>query len=181
MKRILMSLILLAAAPLAGATDFDYSYVNGAYTSVSPDHGGGSLTGPEVDASYAFMPDVHGFAGYQHVSCCSVSQNAFDLGAGWNTRLSDPVDLFIDGEFLSVNSSGNGSDTGWGATGGLRFQVARMFELDGFVTHTDVSGDTQNTLGARGLFSLDEHWRLFASYANNSDADTFMIGARYAF
>ena len=40
LKRILLSTILLAAAPLAAYADnFDYTYVEGAYTSVSPQHG----------------------------------------------------------------------------------------------------------------------------------------------
>ncbi|HEX7964437.1 MAG TPA: hypothetical protein VF651_01860 [Gammaproteobacteria bacterium] len=181
LKRILLSLSLVAAAPFAQAAGFDYNYVEGAYTNFNPDHGGNSLDGPSVDASLALTEDVHAFAGYSHVSCCSVSQNTFDVGAGWNTHLADQVDLFIDGEFLSVNATGNGTDSGWGATGGLRAWLAPMFELDGFVSHTDVSSDTQNTLGVRGLFTLNHDWRLFASVANNSDGNTFMIGARYVF
>lgn len=183
MKRILMTLGLLCLMPLAAQADnFDYSFVEGAYTSVSPQNGNTtSLTGLTVDGSYALNDSWHAIAGYQHVSCCSISDNVLNLGAGWNTHLGEKVDLFIDGEYLSENASGNGTHSGWGATGGVRAALAQQFELDGFVTHTDINSVTENTLGVRGLFSLDRNWRLFASYTNNSDDNTFMVGARYAF
>jgi len=183
MKRFMLPVALWALlAPLAAQADnFEYSYGEGSVVSVSPAHGGSSMTGGEFDASYAFTPDIHGIAGFQHVACCSVSQNILDLGGGWNTKLAEQVDLFVDGEFLSVNDSGNGNHTGWGATGGLRAWLAPKFELDGYVSHTDINSNTENTIGIRALYGIDYHWRVFASYSNNSDADSFMLGARYAF
>ncbi|MFI5270150.1 MAG: hypothetical protein ACHQ7M_22455 [Chloroflexota bacterium] len=182
LRYILAASLLSLALPFAAqADDFDYTYVEGAYTSIQPAHQGSSLTGPTADGSYAVTDSLHAFAGYQHVNCCDLSRNSFDAGAGWNTKLAPNVDLFIDGEFLSVNSSGNGTDSGWGASGGLRAWLAERFELDGFVSHTDISGNTENILGVRALWSFDAHWRVFASVANDSDANTFMLGARYVF
>ena len=183
LKRILLSTILLAAAPFAAYADnFDYTYVEGAYTSVSLQHGNStSLTGATADGSYALTPAWHAFAGFEHVSCCGVSQNDLDAGIGWNTDIADNVGLFIDGEFLSHNHSGNGSNTGWGAVGGLRARLGIPFELDGFVSHTDINSNTENTIGVRGLYSIDKFWRIFASYTNNSNANTFMVGVRYVF
>jgi hypothetical protein len=177
-----MSSLLLAALPFAAqADDFSYNYGEASLVSVSPSHNGSSMTGISTDGSYAFTDQIHGIVGFQHVSCCSVSQNSFDLGGGWNTKLAQQLDLFVDGEFLSVNQSGNGNHTGWGATGGLRAWLAPKFELDGYVNHTDINSDTENTLGVRGFYSIDLHWQVYAGYANNSDADTFMLGARYNF
>ena len=181
MRRILLAGLLLAVAPLACADGFNYTYLEGGYISVSPQHGGSSLSGVSVDGDYAFDPAWHALAGYSHVSCCGVSDNDLFAGVGWNTSLASHVDLFVEGEFLNQNHSGNGSDTGWGATGGLRAQLAERFELDGFVTHTDVNSNTENTVGVRGLFDIDRFWHIYASYANNSDADTFMLGVRYTF
>jgi hypothetical protein len=183
LKRILLSTILLAAAPLAAYADnFDYTYVEGAYTSVSPQHGDTtSLTGATVDGSYALNPSWHAFAGFDHVSCCDASENDLAAGAGWNTDIADNIGLFIDGEFLNQNHSGSGNNTGWGAIGGLRAQLAVPFELDGFVSHTDINSTTENTIGVRALYSIDKFWHIFASYANNSDANTFMVGVRYVF
>ena len=182
LKRFLLPLVMLCAAPLAAqAADFDYSYLEGGYASVNPSGGGSSLTGFEVDGSYQFMPNWHALAGYQHVSCCGVSQNTLDAGAGWNTGLADNVDLYIDGQFLSVDATRAGTHTGWAAEGGIRAALAEKFELDGFVNHSDVNSDTENTLGVRGLFAIDKYWHLFASYSNNSDFDTFLLGVRYNF
>ena len=178
LKRILLSMAISLVLPLAAqAGDFDYSYLEGAYTSVSPSGHSSSLSGVTVDGSFAFDPNWHAIAGVEHVS----GENAFDVGAGWNTALADNVNLFIEGEFLSTDLAANTTNTGWGANTGLRFQLAPMFELDGLVSHTDVNSHTENTLGVRGLFSIDKYWRVFASYANNSDFDTFMIGVRYNF
>ena len=182
LKRSLFLLAILCTAPLAAqAADFDYNYVEGGYASVSPSGSGSSLTGFEADGSYEFMPSWHAIAGYQHVSCCGIKQNTLDVGAGWNNSLADSVDLYIDGQFLSVDSTGPGTHTGWAAEGGLRAMLAEKFELDGFVNHSDVNSNTENTLGVRGLFAIDKYWHLFASYSNNSDYDTFLIGVRYNF
>ena len=181
-KRILVASLLLAAAPLAAqADDFDYTYAEGEVISMNPSHGSGSPSGPGVDGSLAVAPNAHLFAGYSHVSCCSISQNTFDVGAGWNTHLADQLDLFVDGEFLSVNTSGNGTDSGWGATGGVRWWLRDRLEFDGYVSHTDINSNTENTLGARVLWTFDLHWRVFAGAANNSDQNVYMIGARYDF
>jgi hypothetical protein len=181
-RTILAAALLLTALPLAAeADDFDYNYGEASLVSMSPAHNGSSMTGASVDGSYAFTDQIHGIAGFQHVSCCEVSQNSLDLGGGWNTKLDAQVSLFVDGEFLSVNQSGNGNHTGWGATGGLRAMLVPKFELDGYVSHTDINSDTENTIGVRGFYSIDLHWQVYAGYSNDSDADTFMLGARYNF
>ena len=182
LKRILLLAAAALAWPLAAsaadeAPKFVYSYVDGAYTSINPAGNGSSLNGVTVDGSYALDTNWHAFAGATHVS----GENAFDVGAGWNTSLADNVDLFIEGEFLSSDLAANTTKTGWGANAGLRFALAPKFELDGLVSHTDVNSNTENTIGVRGLYSIDKFWQLFASYQNNSDFDTFMIGARYNF
>jgi hypothetical protein len=182
-RRILLSLVMLAAAPLAAQADpFNYTYVEGGYTSVNPQHGGSTLSGLGVDGDYAFDPDWHALAAYSHVSCCGFHEDDLSGGVGWNTRLTPILGLYVEGEILNVSrSGGGGSDTGWQADGGLRAQLADRFELDGFVDHTSVDGNSENTLGVRALFDMDTHWHLFASYANNSDADTIMAGVRYTF
>jgi hypothetical protein len=196
LKRILILVAAAFAWPLAAsaadeAPQFAYTYVEGGYASINPSTsappsvnplgGSSSLTGFEADGSYAFDPNWHGIAGYEHVSCCGVSANVFNAGAGWNTSLAEKLDLYINGEFLSEDISGPGTHTGWAGEGGLRAQLANMFELDGFVNHSDVNSVTENTIGVRGLFAIDKFWHLYAAYSNNSDQDTFLVGVRYNF
>ena len=186
LKRILILAVAVFAWPLAAsaadeAPKFDYSYLEGGYASVNPSGGGSSMTGFQVDGSYALNESWHAIAGYEHVSCCGVSMNVLNAGAGWNDALAEKLDLYINGEFLSQDVTGPGTHTGWAGEGGLRAQLAEMFELDGFVNHSDVNSVTENTIGVRGLFSIDKYWRLYAAYSNNSDFDTFLVGVRYNF
>jgi|GEM_PF-7119214 len=181
LKRALFALLLGVASFAAQADPFKYTYVEGGYTSVNPSGGGSSRTGFDVDGSYALNPDWHALAGYEHVSCCGVSENDFNVGVGWNTSLADNVDLYINGGFLSIDVSGPGTHTGWEVEGGLRAALADHFELDGFANHSDVNSNTVNTLGVRGLYGIDMFWHLFASYSNNSTEDTFLVGVRYVF
>jgi hypothetical protein len=182
LKRILMSLAVLCSMPLAAqAADFKYTYIEGGYASVNPSGSGSSLTGFGVDGSYALNQDWHALAGYMHVSCCGISENDFNVGAGWNDAIADNVNLYINGEFLSQDRTGPGTHSGWAAEAGLRAALADHFELDGFVNHSDVNSVTENTIGVRGLYAIDMFWNLFASYSNNSDEDTFLVGVRYVF
>lgn len=181
LRCILLSLLMLAPLAAHAADPFKYTYVEGGYASINPSGGGSSLTGFAVDGSYALNPDWHGLAGYEHVSCCGVSENVLNVGVGWNTALADKLDLYINGEFLSTDVTGPGTHTGWAGEGGLRAALAERFELDGFANHSDVNSQTENTLGIRALYGIDMYWHLFASYSNNSDVDTFMVGVRYVF
>lgn len=177
-RTLLLSVLLLAVLPLAArAADFDYTYAEGAYTSLSGTGNGSSPSGVTVDSSFGFDPHWHAIAGGQHVS----GANAIFAGAGWNTSVAEQLDVFVEGELLSTDIVLPSTKNGWGAIGGVRFLAAPKFELDGFVSHTSVTDQTENTLGVRGLLSLDRNWWLFASYANNSDYDTFMLGVRYNF
>ena len=178
LKQMFLLMLLIPAFPLTASADgFDYNYLEGAFTSLSASGNGSSPSGVSADGSFAFDPNWHAYAGAEHVS----GSDAIDAGAGWNTDLADKVDLFVEGEFISTDVQMPATDTGWGANAGLRFQAAPKFELDGMVSHTDVDSQTENTLLVRGLVSLDRSWRVFASYANNADYDTFMIGIRYDF
>ena len=176
-------LILCAALPMAAqATDgnFNYNYINGGYVSESPS-GGSSLNGLGVDGSYTFAPNWHAFAGYSHLTCCGISTNNFNVGAGYHMDLTNQLGLFVEGEFLRVNATGN-SNNGWGVDGGVRFAINSQFEVDGVVSHTNVNTNpstTENTIGVRGLFNINQQWSVFASYANNSDFNTFQAGVRF--
>lgn len=176
-------LILCAALPVAAyAADgsFNYNYANGGYVSESPS-GGSSLNGLGVDGSYTFTPNWHVFAGYSHLTCCSISENNFNLGAGYHMDLTNQLGLFVEGEFLRFNATGT-SANGWGVDGGVRFAINSQFEVDGFVSHTDVNtnpSNTENTIGVRGLFNINQQWSVFASYSNNSDFNTFQAGVRF--
>src|SRR5574337_1101315 len=104
-SKFLSLLILCAALPIAAyAADgnFNYNYANGGYVSESPS-GGSSLNGLGVDGSYTFTPNWHAFAGYSHLTCCSISPNNFNVGAGYHMDLTNQLGL--DRKSTRLNSS----------------------------------------------------------------------------
>lgn len=181
--KIPSALILCAALPMAAyAADgsFNYNYANGSYVSGSRSNAP-TLNGLGVDGSYTFTPNWHAFAGYSHLTCCSTSANNFNVGAGYHMDLTNQLGLFVEGAFLRTTVAGI-SANGWGVDGGVRFAINSQFEVDGFVSHTDVNtnpSSTENTIGVRGLFNINQQWSVFASYSNNSDVDTFQAGVRF--
>src|SRR5579863_1012190 len=190
-KHSFLAIAALLSWPLsAAASDFDYSYLEAGLVIVNPAgnspifgpaNTNSNLNGLEVDGSYALNDSWHLIAGYEHVACCGISENVLDAGAGWNTDLTEKLDLYINGEVISTDITGPGTHSGLGVEAGVRAQLATQFEADGFVSHTDVNSNTENTIGVRALFSINRDWRLFASYSNNTDENTLIAGVRFNF
>ena len=95
MKKSLLALTLLAAAPFAAsaAEGVSYNYVEGGYTAAN-------LDGPDTDGwalkgSVAVHPNFHVFADYsaQEVDDVNVDFDQWRVGLGYNHELSKRVDL----------------------------------------------------------------------------------------
>ncbi|HEV2110770.1 MAG TPA: outer membrane beta-barrel protein [Gammaproteobacteria bacterium] len=181
----LLIVILAAAAPFAAQAaepdQFRYTYVEGGYLSENPSGGGSDLTGVLVDGSYELQPNWRISGLFSNASCCGITDNRYAAAVGYFTGINDKIDFIADLSFLDQHVTNNGSHSGWGVDGGLRFMVAPKFELDGLVQHSSINGTTENTLTAKGLFSLADQWRLYASYSNNSAENDFQLGVRYVF
>jgi Outer membrane protein beta-barrel domain len=184
-KRILLSAVLASILPLAAQADqpdpFGYTYAEGGYLSENPSGGGSDLTGAFVDGSYELQPNWRVSGLFSNASCCGTTDNRYAAAVGYYTGIDDKIDFIADLSFLGQHVTDNGNHNGWGIDGGLRFMLAPKFELDGTVLHSSISGNTENTLGVKGLYSLTDQWRLFAGYSNNSDEDDFQLGVRYVF
>lgn len=184
-KRILLFTTLVAALPLAAQADqpspFSYDYAEGGYLSENPSHGGSDLTGVQADGSYELQPNWRISGLLSTASCCGITDDRYGAAVGYYTGINDKIDFIADLSFLGQHVTNAGSHNGWGIDGGVRAMLAPKFELDGLVQHSDINSTTENTLTVKGLYSLTEQWRLFASYSNNSDEDDFLLGVRYVF
>ena len=184
-KRILLSVLIASALPLAAEAappdHFGYTYAEGGYLSENPSGGGSDLTGMLVDGSYELQPNWRISGLLSNASCCGNSDNRYAAAAGYYTGITDKLDFIADLSFLGQHLTSTGNHNGWGIDGGVRAILAPKFELDGLVQHSQVSGDNENTLTVKGLYSLTDQWRLYAGYSNNSDEDDFQIGVRYVF
>ena len=185
LKRILLFTILTSALPFAALADqpdpFSYDYAEGAYLSENPSGGGSDLTGVLTDGSYELQPNWRISGQLSTASCCGINDNRYAASVGYYTGINEKIDFIADLSFLGQHVTNAGSHNGWGIDGGLRAMLAPKFELDGLVQHSDVNSNTENTLTVKGLYSLTDAWRLFASYSNNSDEDDFQVGVRYVF
>ena len=185
LKRIVLIAVVSACLPLAAYADqpdpFSYDYAEGAYLSENPSGGGSDLTGVLVDGSYELQPNWRISGLLSNASCCGITDNRYGASVGYYTGINDKIDFIADLSFLSQHVTNAGSHNGWGIDGGLRAMLAPKFELDGLVQHSDINSNTENTLTVKGLYSLTEQWRLFASYSNNSDENDFQLGVRYVF
>ncbi len=184
-KRILLFTILASALPFAAMADqpdpFNYDYAEGAYLSENPSGGSADLTGVLVDGSYELQHNWRVSGLLSTASCCGINDNRYGASVGYYTGINDKLDFIADLSFLGQHVTNAGNHNGWGIDGGLRAMLAPKFELDGLVQHSDVNSNTENTLTVKGLYSLTDAWRLFASYSNNSDEDDFQVGVRYVF
>lgn len=184
-KRILLPALIASVLPLAAHADqpdpFGYTYAEGGYLSENPSGGGSDLTGAFVDGSYELQPNWRVSGLFSNASCCGTTDNRYAAAVGYYTGINDKIDFIADLSFLGQHVTNSGNHNGWGIDGGLRFMLAPKFELDGLVQHSSISGNTENTLGVKGLYSLTDQWRLFAGYSNNSDEDDFQLGVRYVF
>ena len=181
----LLIVVLVIAAPFAAQAaepdPFGYTYAEGGYLSENPSGGGSDLTGVLVDGSYELQSNWRISGLFSNASCCGITDNRYAAAVGYYTGINDKIDFIADLSFLGQHVTNAGSHNGWGVDGGLRFMVAPKFELDGLVQHSDINGNTENTLGVKGLYSLTDQWRLYAGYSNNSNEDNFQLGARYVF
>lgn len=184
-KRILLFTVLASVLPFTAMADqpdpFNYDYAEGAYLSENPSGGGSDLTGVMVDGSYELQPNWRVSGLLSNASCCGINDNRYGASVGYYTGINDKLDFIADLSFLGQHVTNAGNHNGWGIDGGLRAMLAPQFELDGLVQHSDVNSNTENTLTVKGLYSLTDAWRLFASYSNNSDEDDFQVGVRYVF
>lgn len=187
LKRTLLPAVLCILAPIAARADqpamspFGYTYAEGGYLSENPSGGGSDLTGVFVDGSYELQPNWRIIGSLSNATCCGITDNRYEVGAGYYTGINSQLDFFADLSFIGQHVTNNGNHNGWGLEGGLRFMPVEKLELDGMVQHTDVNSTTENTIGVKALYSLTNEWRLFAAYSNNSDENDFQIGVRYVF
>lgn len=185
LKRIVLVALISSTVPFAAYADqpdpFSYDYAEGAYLSQNPSGGGSDLTGVLVDGSYELQPNWRISGQLSNASCCGITDNRYAAAVGYYAGINDKIDFIADLSFLGEHVTNSGNHNGWGIDGGLRAMLAPKFELDGLVQHSDVNSNTENTLTVKGLYSLTDAWRLFASYSNNSDEDDFQVGVRYTF
>lgn len=185
MRNTLLAVVLTAFAVPAIASDGgpSYTYADVSYVNMDFD-GGGSADGFGVSGSFAINPQFHVLGEVLRVSDSGASVTLSSLAGGYSFPISGLTDfvgrLGVVHARASISGLGSASDEGWLAEAGLRSMLSPSLELNGFVTHTDVSGgETGLSLGLAKSFS--DRVGGIAGVAFNDGDVALNLGVRFSF
>ena len=171
MKTLFIAVLCIVSLP-AAAADFDYSYLDLAYSKLSNDFVTSGGNGYQLDGSWGLGSS--GFAleaAYKHnqFGNRSFPGTTFKLqdvrfGAAYHASLSSNLDFVTHADYVSAKTTLDDalvtvhgspyvidqSDSGYLVGVGLRVRVLDALELDAFVDHDD-TGFNQHRLGNCGF------------------------------
>lgn len=186
-------ILVLALSASASAEDFDYSYLTLGYANSDFDALSADGDGFTLGGSYAFTNKVHGFANYEAADldssllAVSVDATRASAGVGYNTTMSDTVDMFarLSYEYIDLDGgagAGSFDDSGYGFGVGLRFAASDKLELDAginYVDYGDLGDDTSLEVG--GLYSFTDAFSLGLVAETSDDVTSFALSGRFYF
>ena len=163
----------LLAAPAASA--FNYTYIEGGYTSIDLDYGDDE-SGFRLGGSFDIAPQVALIAEYNDWD--DLAQ--LSIGAIYHAPLQKDLDFFAGGTFERIDYDID-DDTGFGLRAGLRWQVPNLpIQLIPEVRYLDVLDDSLTSFRVTGLFTIAPRVDLVAGLQTGDD-DRLELGARYNF
>lgn len=201
MKKSFNALVVLAVAAAYGsahASEFNYSFVEGGYSSLDAKSGGVSadLNGYDIRGSYQIHPNFFvrgGFGVYDgDIDAfgldADVEMDSWQIGVGYILPINRKTDVFFaidhDERDIKLKSPFNFTDDVAvnSIEAGLRFKPITTVELFASIGHFDAEGG-DNDLGFKlgGIAELSKKVGLGVSYEESFDLDTSRIFVRVAF
>ena len=192
MLRSLLVFVLLAFSASASAEGFSYNYLTLGYGNTDFDVVNADGDGFTLGASYGFTDNVHAFAGYDTADLESVVDlNRFRIGIGYNTGLSDTVDMYARLSYESIDFDlppvgvplgVDTDDSGYGFGVGVRFRAMDQLELNAGIKHVDYSDLGDDTgFEAGGVYSFNNTWSLGLHGEFSDDVSTYTVSGRFYF
>ena len=181
-------LVLLCVPGLALADGPAYTFVEGGYIDNDVDD-------PTFDSgeSYFVGGSVggkrwHAFAEYKDGDVDSVDSGftpgSIDLttwyaGVGWHGGLGEKGDVVAEVAWVDAEV-GSFSDDGYRASAGVRFQLIKLLEVNGFYNYFDVFDDTDDSIEVNAIVNV---WRigLGLGYETFDDNDELRAFVRFVF
>lgn len=188
------SLMILTLVPLSGtalAEDFDYSFIEGSYSQIDFD-GVGDGDGLGVAGSYALTDAFHLFGSFESgevdVDVPDVGSFGVDIdrmrgGVGFNTPLSDQVDLIATAALVSMDLSGVIDDSGYEAGVGLRAMAGQAIEISGGINYADVGDilDGETSLDAGFLYHFSDAVAVGVGGTWGDEMSMYALNGRFSF
>lgn len=202
MKRSLLALTLLAAAPFAAsaAEGVSYNYVEAGYAATSLDNSP-DADGWAINGSAAIAPNFHIFGGYvaqetddfdvlgTRVNGLDVDQ--WNVGIGYNHEINSQVDLLTrvayqkaetDSVFVGDDFFAGGDADGWSVEAGVRGAFTPNFEgyaLAGYEDYESADGEFYGKLGAQVKFN--QAWGVNGEVKFVDGYTSYFVGPRFSF
>lgn len=171
---------IAAAQPDAGGPS--YTYADLGYLNLDVD-GGGSIDGFGLRGSFAVNEQFHILAEYARVSDGPLSANTTTLAGGYSFPMAGTTDFVARLGFVNARAKAFGfsaSDDGWMAQAGVRSMVTPQFELNAFLTHTDVGG-SDTAIGVGAAYHFSNNFGVVGN-VDYSDGDSLaFVGVRFSF
>ncbi|KRA45224.1 diffusible signal factor-reguated Ax21 faimly protein [Pseudoxanthomonas sp. Root630] len=184
MKKSLLALTLLAAAPFAAsaAEGVSYNYVEGGYVASNLSNGVPDADGWALKGSVAIAPNFHLFGDYatQEFDDINVDIDNYRLGVGYNHEISQRVDLLTRVAYERYEVPGEDL-TGYSAEVGVNSALTNRlngYALAGYEDTDLYDGEFYGRLGAQVKFN--QNWSASAD-VKLIDGDTqWFVGPRFA-
>ncbi len=190
MLRSTLLMVLFAFSTTVYADGFNYNFVTASYGQIDFDDFSSDSDLFAIQGSFAISDSFHVFAGYgageidDNIS--SVDLDTWNVGLGYNTSLSDRIDLVVglSYEYIELSAANLISidDDGIGASVGLRMAATEKLEVNAGISYIDFSDGGDNTsFGGGALYSFTETFALAASVSFDDDATGYNVGGRFYF
>ncbi len=192
MLRSSLFVLILALSASASAEKFDYNYLYLGYGNTDFDIVNADGDGFTVGGSFAISDSIHAFAGYDTADLESVVDlNRLKVGIGYNTGLSDTVDMYarlsyetidFDLPVILLPPGTDTDDSGYGLSVGVRFAASDDLELNAGLRRVDYSDLGDDTgIEAGGVYSFNETWSLGLQGEFSDDVSTYALSGRFYF
>jgi len=181
------NLLILAAFPiLAGAQEFNYTYVDAGYVASDVDIGPRKADGDGlgVRGSYALTEQFHAFGAHSTQDLdLDIDTRQLEFGVGTHWNLTGNLDLIGEMSWVDADRNtpfGNADDDGLGLGAGLRTRMGSSLELEGQVNYVNL--DNSNTsLLVSGRYYLWDSFAISGGLELDDDDTAWTIGVRAEF
>ena len=186
MARPLVVLLFLAMSTSATAQDgFSYSYISGSYSKADYDNLNVDGDGFGLGVSLAVADNFHVFGAYSGLDLdSSVDASGWNAGVGFNTPISELMDVVVRVSFVSVEVDtpfGTVDDDGFGVGAGLRVGANDWIELNFGVDYVDTDSGNETALGAGFLYNASDNLAIGVSGSWDDDVSVWSLDGRVYF
>ncbi|MEE4163752.1 MAG: outer membrane beta-barrel protein [Woeseiaceae bacterium] len=185
MLRFSLLAVLLSFTAAATADDFSYNWLQAGYGWIEFDDIDVDGDGLGIGGSFEINDEFFIFGNYAQADLdFGIDTTSWNAGFGYNTALTDVVDLFatVSYEYVDIDVPAFGSqdENGFGVGVGMRFWAMDGLELNGSINYVDV-GDDDTALNLGGLYSFTPRFALGLATSFSDDVSSYQVFGRFYF